>query len=143
MAESCKPANCLRPPLVNNLRPQAETGIDGQRMQRIDHHRPQLHQLVPVTQLPQHFPTLPRITKERRKLVMHQQVQQQVGITAIVLLSPSRQPPDLSRITHQQLMAQLLHQLLEPVGVTTGFDADNHFPLKLTVEPLDVITLML
>jgi hypothetical protein len=37
---------------------------------------------------------------------------------------------------------QLFHQLLEPVGVTTGFDTDNHFPPELAVEPLDVITLM-
>jgi len=34
-----------------------------------------------------------------------QQLQQQLGIAAIVLLSPPRQPPDLCRITDQQLMA--------------------------------------
>ena len=74
---------------------------------------------------------------------MYQQVQHQVSIAAIVLLPSSCQASDLSRIAHQQLMAQLFHQLLKPVCISTGFNPNDHFPLKLTIEPLDIITLML
>src|SRR4029453_1599156 len=111
-------------------------------MQAVDHHGPQFHQLVPVSQLPQHFPTFLRVAKQRRKLTVHQQLQDQVGIAPIVLLPPPRQSSDLRRIAHQQFVAQALNQLLEPVRVATSFDPDDHFPLKLTVVPLDVITLM-
>ena len=40
------------------------TGADGQGMQCIDHHGAELYLLVAITELPQHFQTLPVITKE-------------------------------------------------------------------------------
>jgi hypothetical protein len=91
------------------LGPQAQTSIDGQRMQAIDDHRPQFHQLVPVPQLSEYFPTFLRVAKQRRKLIMHHQLQDQVGIAPIVLLPAARQSSDLCCVAYQQFVAQLFH----------------------------------
>jgi len=72
----------------------------------------------------------------------HQQIQDQIFISPIILLPPSRQLPDLGRISYQQLMAYFFHHLFKPVRVPTSLDPHNHFTAELTVESSDVIALM-
>jgi len=58
------------------------------------------------------------------KLVMQEQIQNQLSITAIVLLAPTRPPADLDRVTQPDFVAKFFEHLFKPGAITTGFQGD-------------------
>ncbi len=63
-----------------------------------------------------------------RKAVLHQQVQQVLGILAVVLLLPHSLRSNLGRISDPHLIIQLHQQTLEPTRVTSRFQTNSHMP---------------
>src|SRR5262252_5036747 len=75
------------------------------------------------------------MTMDPRKVPGHQQLQDQISVPAVVLLSSLGKRPNRFGVSDPDLISQFLEQLFEPGRIATGFKPDNHlFTGKLLVE---------
>src|SRR5712692_7802726 len=90
--------------------------------------RPYLYQPVPMPKELSQVSILRPRYPDPRKAVFHQQLQQVLGILALVLLLPYSLRSNLGWISDPQLVVQLHQQTLEPSRVTSRFQANSHMP---------------
>src|SRR5216684_1330186 len=70
-----------------------------------------------------------------RKVSSHQQVQNQISVSPIVLLPPARKQPNRRGMTDPDLATQFLQQFLEPGGIPAALKSNYHLlTRKLLVE---------
>src|SRR3982074_1218677 len=70
-----------------------------------------------------------------RKVSSHQQVQNQISVSPIILLPPTRKQPNCRGMSAPDLATQFLQQLLEPGRIPTALESYYHWlTRKLLVE---------
>lgn len=115
-----------------------EPALCGERLEAVLSARPYLHQLVAVAQEPQHLAALERRAVHLREL-SPQQVKDEPCISAVILVPPLRQSPDLGRIPNEHPVAEALQQFDESCAVAAGLYPNDHFACQAGVEATDII----
>src|ERR1044072_6929606 len=125
------------------LRAFGQARLQGDRLEAVFSHRPQLDQLLPVAQHAQHFATGEGWSMQPGKLIVDHQIPNEFGIAAVVLLAPTRAPSNLRGMTDPDFMAELLEHDFEPGAVTTGFETHDHWSLELLVESPNLLFVLM
>jgi hypothetical protein len=79
---------------------------------------------------------------DSRELISQQEVEDEGGVSPVILLPALRQPPDLGRVADEYLMAEPLDEFDKPGTVPAGFDPDDHLAREAEIEATDIIPLM-
>jgi len=124
----------LAPQLVLALHPL----IQAQMLQLVLHPRPNHHQLVTMQQQLPQIAHLRRRHPDPRKPPLLQQNANMLRVPSICLLPPHATGPDLRRIPHPQLVAQLGQQIHQPVTVARRFHPDQRRRRQLPIKPLGI-----
>jgi hypothetical protein len=69
-----------------------------------------------------------------REFSLEKQIQQEFGISTVVLLSRSSSPANLGWIAKPRLNPEILEETLEPIAIATCFQSDHHRWLELSVK---------
>ena len=91
-------------------------------LQRVLHPRPHLYPLMPVPHKRAQISLLGRGHPDRWKVVLCEQLQEQVRVPPIVLLLAWLGRTDHRWMTHSAFNLQLLHELQKPLHRSGGFD---------------------
>ncbi|HEY0098797.1 MAG TPA: hypothetical protein VGB76_07570 [Pyrinomonadaceae bacterium] len=121
----------------------AEACTEGQPLQAVLTLGAHLHQPVTVAQEPQYLPTFKRRQMHLRELLSQPQVEQQLGIATVCLVSAACATANPGRITDEDLMTKTLQQFDEPSAVAAGFQADDHVTCGLSVEGTNIIPVVM
>ncbi len=79
-------------------------------------------------------PLAPR--RDLGKRAVHQEIQDRLRITKVVLVSRQRSSPDQPRITYLYLYSVFKEQLFKPPQTTRRLYPDNHLVSKLAIKRL-------
>lgn len=131
-------------PLVTEQRcPLRRAGTEGQRLQAVLTLGAHLHQPVTIAQQPQYLPAGKRRPMHLRELLSQQQVEHQLRIATVCLVSAACSTTNLGRVADENFMTETLQQFDEPGALSTGFQADYHVTCELRVEGTNVILIVM
>jgi hypothetical protein len=77
-----------------------------------------------------------------RETVVSEQLEQMASVASIGLRLADHHRADLARLTHEHGMAHLVHEGVEPLGISRRLDADGGGRWQGTVEPFDGVPLV-
>src|SRR2546426_8857700 len=118
---------------------QPQLVIEGHGLQAVLHHGAHAHQPVAIAQQRQGVLAGRSGPVHDGKLLAPQQVQQQLGVAPVVLLPAPGELSNGVSIAHQQPVARLLDQLVEPQRIPRGLDAHHCGSGELRVERAYVV----
>jgi hypothetical protein len=77
-----------------------------------------------------------------REAIVFEEIEQMPSIATIGLCLAHDHGSDLSRLAHEDSVAELVHEGVEPLGISGSLDADGHWPRQGAVELLDGIAVV-
>src|SRR5262249_51265826 len=106
-------------------------------------HRPHLHQPMAVAKHSQYLETVRTRAMYPRKISLDQQIQDQLGISTIVLLTSIGHSSDIRRVPQQYGMSKFLEHAFKPTAVAAGFQSYYYFSRQSGVKGSQVILLVM
>src|SRR5262249_2538636 len=113
------------------------------RLQVVTDHRPHLDQLCAVPQHPQNLNAFSAVSMDLGKIPSEHDLQNQLGISTIILLSPVCSSSYLSRMACPYCVTKLFKHRFKPRAVSSAFYPHDHLAGELGVECAYIILAMI